>query len=69
MDGPGVVFMKTSAKWKCLIMAVILLPLYAASCSTDFRDAVVGGALDFVSGSVTELLGRLIPVVSAIPPA
>jgi hypothetical protein len=39
-----------------LILAFMSPMLLGVSCQTDFRDAVVGGAIDYVSGTTTSLL-------------
>lgn len=42
-----------------------LLTLVASNgCSTELRDAAQAGLFDYVSGSVTELLGTLFPVTT-----
>lgn len=41
--------------------AVIMLP----SCAMDVRDAIVGGAYDFLAGTTTELLATLFPLFAA----
>ena len=61
--------MKNAAKWKWLLISTGLFPLLELGCSTTLRDALVSGAFDFVSGSVTDLLTRLLPVVDAVAPA
>jgi len=33
-----------------------------AGCATDLRDAALAGWMDFLSGSVTEGLGTILPV-------
>ena len=58
--------MRNAAKFKRLIIATSLFPLFAWSCSTDFRDAALAGLLDFVSGTVTDSLTALAPVADAI---
>jgi hypothetical protein len=46
---------------KLLLILVVLGPLLlGAQCTTDFRDAVLGGAVDYVSGTTTSLLEQLI---------
>lgn len=55
------------AYWKrWALLATAFLPLFGGSCATDLRDAVYGGALDFVSGSMTELLAALLPIVQVL---
>ncbi len=58
--------MKHTAKWKCLIIAASLFPLFGWSCSTDLRDAALAGLLDYVSGTVTDSLTALVPIVDAL---
>ena len=43
-------------KWYRVTIAVTLLSLFTWTCGTDFRDAVIVGAWDFVSGTVTNAL-------------
>ena len=45
----------------CGVGATVL----AASCATDLRDAVAIGAMDYVTGATTELLGELINLSGA----
>ena len=61
--------MRTTTKSLWLLISTGLLPLIGLGCSTELRDALAAGAFDFVSGSVTELLTRLLPVVDTIAPA
>lgn len=37
-----------------------------AACSADVRDALISGAFDFVSGSTTDILRSLLPVVDMV---
>jgi len=51
--------MKVPRKW----LALVLLggaALLGSSCVTNLRDAIVGGALDFVSGSTSSFLSTLL---------
>lgn len=32
------------------------------SCSTDIRDALIGGAMDWIAGSATDVLSNLFPL-------
>ncbi len=57
------------SRWTRLIVATSLLPLFGGACSVDFRDALYGGVLDFVSGTTTEVLTNLIPLAQGIPGA
>jgi hypothetical protein len=61
--------MKPPLKWKKLLLVLSLLPLLGTTCSTAFRDAIQSGALDFVSGTVSEILGRTLPVADTVAPA
>lgn len=45
----------------CGVGATVL----AASCATDLRDAVAVGAMDYVTGATTELLGSLLNLTAA----
>lgn len=46
---------------KLLLILGFLSPmLLGAQCTTDFRDALLGGAVDYVSGTTTSLLEQLI---------
>jgi hypothetical protein len=55
---------KTPRKWLTLVV-LCGTTLLGASCATNIRDAILGGALDFVSGSTSSLLSSLLPLVSA----
>ncbi len=58
--------MTRKTKWQVLMAATALVPLLGWSgCSTDFRDALQGGVLDFISGTITALLSSLLPVAEA----
>ncbi len=47
------------------VLLVGVLTLVASNgCSGELRDAAQSGLFDFVSGSVTELLGTLFPVTT-----
>jgi hypothetical protein len=35
------------------------------SCSTNIRDALIGGAMDWIAGSATEVLSNLFPLDSS----
>jgi hypothetical protein len=61
--------MKRSVKWKTVVLALSLMPILGTTCSTAFRDAIQSGALDFVSGSVSEILARTLPVADVVAPA
>ncbi|MGD8452739.1 MAG: hypothetical protein PVJ57_13045 [Phycisphaerae bacterium] len=47
-------------QWTRLIAAASLIPLLGGTCSTDFRDALYGGMLDFVTDATGEMLANLI---------
>lgn len=50
---------KTLVKW--LMLAGLAGPtLTAVNCATDFRDAVLSGAMDYVAATTTALLERFI---------
>ena len=55
--------MRMSHKWLVLVM-LCGTTFVGSSCVSNIRDAIVGGALDFVSGSTTSLLNSLLPLVS-----
>lgn len=57
----------TWKRWALLVTA--FLPLWGGSCATDLRDAVYGGALDFVSGSMTELLATIVQALTGMAQA
>ena len=61
--------MRPSVKWKTVLLALSLMPILGATCSTAFRDAIQSGALDFVSGTVSEILNRTLPVADTVAPA
>lgn len=54
--------MTTAAKWKWLILTTCLFPTLAAGCSLTLRDAVLSGAIDFISSTVTAALQALLPI-------
>jgi hypothetical protein len=58
-----------TARWTRLTAAALLLPLCATGCSATVRDALWAGAFDFVAGTVTELLFRLLPIADVVVPA
>jgi hypothetical protein len=55
--------MRRVKKWYRVTIAVTLLSLFTWTCGTDFRDAVIAGAFDFVTGTVTGAL-----VAATTPP-
>jgi hypothetical protein len=61
--------MGRAAKWNRLILAVGSLALCGWTCGTDFRDALIGGAFDFVSGTATDVLSQLYPIANLFPVA
>jgi hypothetical protein len=60
---------RNSPKWTWLLTGALLFPFCAVGCSMTFRDAVAAGAFDFVAGTVTDLLARLLPIAEAVAPA
>jgi hypothetical protein len=56
--------MKIRHRWVVLIMCCGTT-LLGSSCATDIRDAIVSGALDFVSGNTSSLLSSLFPAFPA----
>ncbi len=60
--------MKRSWRWECLVGALSTFPLLGATCATAARDAIKSGALDFITGTVTEVLARTVPVADAVAP-
>jgi hypothetical protein len=48
--------MRRVKKWYRVTIAVTLVSLFSWTCGTDFRDALITGAFDFVSGTVTSAL-------------
>jgi hypothetical protein len=61
--------MRSSVKWKTVLLALSMMPILGTTCSTAFRDAIQSGALDFVSGTVSEILDRTLPVAETVVPA
>jgi hypothetical protein len=49
-----------------LVLSLGLIP-FTGTCVTNARDAVIGGAMDFVSGTTADVLGQLL--TQALPPA
>lgn len=45
---------------KMAMVAAVGCSLAVTSCAVDLRDAVLTGALDYVSGTTTQLLSQLI---------
>lgn len=43
-----------------LVLCAAGCSLTATSCAVDFRDALVVGAMDYISGTTTQLLSQLI---------
>lgn len=39
--------------------------LWLSTCAMNLRDAVIGGAMDFVAGSTTALIDAWLPIVPA----
>ena len=64
----GVHTMQRSWRWKCLVATLSTIPLLGATCATAVRDAIESGALDFVTGTVTEVLTRTVPVADTVVP-
>lgn len=53
-----------------LIATALTCPLLmGAQCVTDARDAVIGGAYDFISETTATILGQLIPLAEIFEPA
>ena len=48
------------------MLSLGLIP-FTGTCVTNARDAVIGGAMDFVSGTTADVLGQLL--TQALPPA
>jgi hypothetical protein len=42
--------------------------LWLNTCTMNLRDAIVGGALDFVAGSTTALIDAWFPIVPLLAP-
>lgn len=42
--------------------------LLAGQCMTDIRDALVGGALDYIAGSATSLIDAWFPLATWLAP-
>ena len=52
---------------KRLMAALLALPLMSWGCSaSDVRDALVAGAMDFVSGTISDTLTALLPIADTI---
>ena len=51
--------MRCVKKWYRLTITVGMLSLFTWTCGTDFRDAVIAGAFDFVSDSVNGMLANM----------
>ncbi len=60
--------MQRSWRWKCLVAALSTFPVLGATCATAVQDAIESGALDFVTGTVTEVLTRTVPVADTVAP-
>lgn len=59
--------MNARKKWNRRVRMTRWLPYFLAggimtSCATDVRDAVISGGLDFVTGTITSVLGAAIPI-------
>jgi len=56
-----------------VFLAALLLGGGAPSCATDFRDSLIAGAMDAVSGTVTDSIRAVIPLPEILealrPPA
>jgi len=57
--------MKHYHQWMRLL-AVLVPGTVAFSCVTDFRDAALTGAMDFVSGSITATLSSAWPLAELL---
>ena len=42
--------------------------LWLNTCAMNLRDAVIGGAMDFVAGSTTALIDAWLPIVPLLSP-
>ncbi len=50
-----------------IVVAVALIPLcMGTSCSTDIRDSMYGGALDYIAGTTTDSLNSFVPMSQAL---
>lgn len=49
-------------KVQILAMIATSTTFALTTCSTNVRDALIGGALDWVSGSTSELLSNVFPL-------
>ena len=58
--------MRNAAQWEWLTTEALLFPLCAVGCSTTFQDAMLAGVFDFVAGTVTDLLTRLLPIADTV---
>jgi hypothetical protein len=58
------IVMTIPRKWLVLVMLCGAAVL-GSSCAVNLRDAVVSGALDFVSGSTSNLLSSLLSLTPA----
>jgi hypothetical protein len=56
--------LKIPRKWLTLAL-LCSATLLGSSCVANIRDAILGGALDFVSGSTSDFLSSLLPLVAA----
>ena len=48
--------MKNQKRTSIFLVTMLIGTCMGWSCSTDFRDAVWGGVLDFVSGTTTDTI-------------
>ncbi len=52
---------KYSTKWM-RIVSIALPGAWLASCATDLRDSVLTGAMDYVSGTITDTATNAVPI-------
>lgn len=51
-------------KYQLLGMMALSSTFAFTTCSTNIRDALIGGALDWVSGSATDILSSVFPTTT-----
>lgn len=56
--------MKLTRKCLALVVAAGFLPVLGLSCAALVRDAVLAGAMDFVTGTVTDALANAVQTVA-----
>ena len=50
-----------------MLVAVAGSTLWGMNCTTSLRDAAIGGALDYVTGTTAELLSAYVPADLLLP--